>query len=65
MIGVNESIFGTFILVVCVGAWDVFREAAPTSIGDLFTKLGEGLVGRLAAWWLIAAFILMLVHVIP
>jgi len=65
MIGVNEVIFGAFVLVMCVGAWDVVREADPTSIGDLFTKLGEGLIGCLCAWWLLAVLILMLVHVVP
>jgi len=63
--GVNEVIFGAFVLVMYIGAWDVVREADPISVGDLFTKLGEGLIGRLAGWWLVAVFILMLLHVVP
>jgi hypothetical protein len=62
---INEIIFGAFVLVLCLGSWDVVREADPTSIGDLFTKLGEGLIGRLAGWWLIAVFILMLLRIVP
>jgi hypothetical protein len=61
---VNAIILGASILVMCLGGYDVLREADPTSLGDFFEKLGEGLIGRLAGWWLIAVFILMLIHVI-
>jgi len=61
----NAIILGASILVMCLGGYDVVREADPTSLGDFFEKLGEGLIRRLAGWWLIAVFILMLVHVVP
>ena len=65
MIGVNEFIFGAAVLVMCVGAWDVVREADPRSVSEFFERLGEGLIGRLCGWWLLAVFLLMLLTVTP
>ena len=60
MMGLNEFIFGAYILVMCVGAWDVVREADPASVSEFFERLGEGLIGRLCAWWLLAVFLFFL-----
>jgi hypothetical protein len=65
MMGVNEIIFGAAVLVLCVGGWDVVREADAASVQEFFERLGEGLIGRLCGWWLLAVFILMLLTVIP
>ena len=65
MMGLNEIIFGTAVLVICVGAWDVVREADAASMREFFERLGEGLIGRLFGWWLLSSFLLMLLTVIP
>jgi hypothetical protein len=62
---IHELIFGASMTVLCVGAWDVLHEADPMSLQDFFEKLGEGLIGRLCVWWLLAALLLMLVNVVP
>ena len=62
---VNTIIFGAAVLVMCLGSYDVVREANATSVREFFEALGESLIGRLAGWWLIASFILMLLHVTP
>jgi hypothetical protein len=65
MMGLNEIIFGAAVLVICVGGWDVVREADPASVSDLFERLGEGLIGRLCGWWLLASLLLMLLGSVP
>jgi hypothetical protein len=65
MMGLNEFIFGAAVLVMCVGALDVVRETDATSVRELFERLGEGLIGRLCGWWLLAVFLFMLLTVIP
>lgn len=65
MMGLNEIIFGAAVLVICVGAWDIVREAHAASLGEFFEELGKGLIGRLCGWWLLAVFLLMLLTVIP
>jgi hypothetical protein len=65
MMGLNEIIFGASVTVMCVGAWDVVRTANAGSLRALFERLGEGLIGRLCAWWLLAVFLLMLLTVTP
>jgi hypothetical protein len=62
---INEIIFGSAVAVMCVGAWDVVHQADPSSVRDLFEKLGEGLIGRLCGWWLLAALLLMLLRTVP
>jgi hypothetical protein len=61
----NSIIFGFAVLVICVGSWDLVREADAESLQCFFEKLGEGLVGRLCGWWLLAALLLTLLGSVP
>ena len=65
MMDINSLIFGAAMVVICVGSYDVVREANAASLREFFETLGEGLIGRLCGWWLIAVLILMLLHVVP
>ena len=52
MMDINSLIFGAAMVVICVGSYDVVREANAASLREFFETLGEGLIGRLCAWWL-------------
>jgi hypothetical protein len=57
---INEIIFGAAVTTMLVGGFDVVREANPSSLGDFFEKLiSQRLIGRLSAWWLIAALLII------